>query len=177
MLIIPGIVISVFTFPGVIMHEMAHQLFCRLLKVPVFDVRYFQFKNPSGYVIHEIPKKPWQNILIGIGPFILNTVVGALIGSAASIPVFKFNSPDFFDIILIWLGISIAMHSFPSVGDAANIWKSVKHSDTPILVKILATPLVGLIYLCAIGSVVWLDFLYGMAVALLIPNILVSLIA
>jgi len=38
-------------------------------------------------------------------------------------------------------------------------------------------PLVGLIYLCAIGSVVWLDFLYGMAVALLIPNILVSLIA
>jgi len=52
------------------------------LKVPVFDVRYFQFKNPSGYVIHEIPKKPWQNILIGIGPFILNTVVGALIGSA-----------------------------------------------------------------------------------------------
>jgi len=103
------------------------------LKVPVFDVRYFQFKNPSGYVIHEIPKKPWQNILIGIGPFILNTVVGALIGSAASIPVFKFNSPDFFDIILIWLGISIAMHSFPSVGDAANIWKSVKHPDTPFL--------------------------------------------
>jgi len=59
------------------------------------------------------------------------------------------------------------MHSFPSVGDAANIWKSVKHPDTPILVKILATPLVGLIYLCAIGSVVWLDFLYGMAVACL----------
>jgi len=47
----------------------------------------FNLKNPSGYVIHEIPKKPWQNILIGIGPFILNTVVGALIGSAASIPV------------------------------------------------------------------------------------------
>ncbi|HOM03811.1 MAG TPA: metalloprotease family protein [Acetivibrio sp.] len=176
-MLIPGIVISALTFPGVIVHEMAHQLFCRLSKVAVLDVRYFQLKNPSGYVIHEVPKKSWQNILIGIGPFIINTLVGAVIASGASIPVFKFDSPDIFDIILIWLGVSIAMHSFPSTGDAANIWKSVKDPSTPILVKILTAPLVGLIYLCALGSVVWLDLLYGIAVALLIPNVLISLVA
>nr|WP_243467126.1 hypothetical protein [Acetivibrio straminisolvens] len=107
----------------------------------------------------------------------MNTLVGAIIASAASIPYFRFDSPDIFDMVLMWLGISIAMHSFPSTGDAANIWSAVKHPDTPMLVKILTAPLVGLIYLCAIGSVIWLDLIYGIAVAMLIPNILISLIA
>lgn len=50
---IPGIVISVLTFPGVIVHEAANLLFCRFAGLAVFDVRYFRFGNPAGYVLHE----------------------------------------------------------------------------------------------------------------------------
>lgn len=60
-MIIPGFLISIVTFPGVIVHEMAHQIFCRLCGVAVFDVCYFRFGNPSGYVVHEIPKKASSN--------------------------------------------------------------------------------------------------------------------
>ena len=63
-MIIPGFVISIATFPGVIVHEFAHQLFCRLAKVAIFEVCYFRIGNPSGYVTHEIPKKTYQNVLI-----------------------------------------------------------------------------------------------------------------
>ena len=76
--------------------------------------------------------------------------------------------PAFF--ILFWLGISTAMHSFPSTGDAKNIWKAVWDHDAPFSAKVVGTPLVGLIYLGAIGSVFWLDLIYGVAVVAFIPE-------
>lgn len=54
-MIIPGFLISILTFPGVIVHEIAHQLFCRICGVAVLDVCYFKAGNPAGYVVHEIP--------------------------------------------------------------------------------------------------------------------------
>lgn len=174
---IPGILISIATFPGVIVHELAHQLFCRLTRVAVFEVCYFQFKNPVGYVIHEIPNKPSQQIMIGVGPFLVNTILGALISLPAAIPVIKFGTGSPLDYVLIWLGVSIAMHSFPSTGDAKSIWSAVKGSETPVLIKVLVAPIVGIIYLCALGSVVWLDLFYGLGVAMLIPNLIIKVLS
>jgi len=71
------------TFPGVIVHELAHQFFCRLFKVPVFKVCYFRIGNPSGYVIHEPPSSAWTSLLIGIGPLFVNSVVGPLVALPA----------------------------------------------------------------------------------------------
>ncbi|MFN3404847.1 MAG: hypothetical protein ACK40G_12180 [Cytophagaceae bacterium] len=169
---IPGIVITIVTFPGVIVHELAHQLFCRWLKIPVFNVCYFQFDNPAGYVIHEIPKNTYHQILVGIGPFIVNTLLGAVIAMPASLAFFKFGNPQAMDYILIYLGVSIAMHSFPSTGDAASITEAINGSKN-ILVKIVGYPIVGIIYLGALGSVLWLDLIYGIGVAVLLPELII----
>jgi hypothetical protein len=118
MFFIPGIVISLVTVPGIIVHELAHQLFCRLYKVPVFKVVYFQMGNPAGYVLHEAVKNKAQGIMISVGPFFVNTVLGALIAMPAALPVFTFNNATPLDYLLIYLGVSIAMHAFPSRGDA-----------------------------------------------------------
>ncbi len=175
MFFIPGIVITILTFPGVIVHELAHQLFCRWLKVPVFDVCYFRSENPAGYVIHEIPKNKYHSILISIGPFIINTLIAFLIAFPASLQ-FKFDDASFVDYILMYLAISIAMHAFPSTGDAQSLWAStVTNTEAPILLKIIAVPIVGLIYLGAFGSVFWLDLAFGFAVALGLPSLLLKL--
>jgi len=173
---IPGFVISILTFPGVIAHEFAHQLFCRLYKVPVFKVVYFQVGNPAGYVLHEAPANKWQSIMISIGPFIVNTILGAIIALPASLPVFTFNTGGPFDYLLIYLGVSIAMHAFPSTGDANVIWEMVKSEDTSVLVKIVGYPVVGLIYLGAIGSFFWLDLAYGVGVAVGLPRLIINLL-
>lgn len=181
MAFIPGFLISIITFPGVIVHELAHQLFCRICRVAVFDVCYFRFGNPAGYVVHEIPKSPYQNILIGIGPFFLNTILGALIALPAAVPVFNFGvklgANSVADYLLIWVGVSIAMHSFPSTGDAKSLWNSVMKKETPLLAKIFAAPIVILIYIGAAGSIVWLDFFYGAAAATFIPNLIIHILA
>ncbi|WP_345949755.1 DUF3267 domain-containing protein [Mucilaginibacter sp. PAMB04274] len=102
---IPGILITLITFPGVIVHELAHQLFCRWFKVPVFKVVYMRVGNPAGYVLHEKVDNKWQNMMISVGPFIINTVLGALIALPAALPVFKFDNPTPVDFLLIYLGI------------------------------------------------------------------------
>src|SRR5262252_2418383 len=155
MFLIPGPFIALLTFPGVIVHEFAHQLFCRLTGTAVFDVCYIRFGNPAGYVTHEPPRTAMQHLLIAVGPFFVNTVLGALIGAPAAIPVLTLDAGSPLDYILMWQAVSIAMHAFPSTGDAKSIWAMVKKAETPAGVKLVATPIVGLIYAGAIGSFVW----------------------
>lgn len=171
---LPGIAISILTFPGVIVHELAHQLFCRLYKVPVFKVVYFQLQNPVGYVLHEPPRDKWKSIMISVGPFIVNTLLGGLIALPAAIPVFKLDSGGPLDYLLIYLGISVAMHAFPSTGDANAILHTIREKDTKLWVKIIGYPVAGVIYLGAIGSFFWLDLLYGIAVAVGLTNLIIS---
>ncbi len=173
---IPGFLIAIATFPGVIVHEMAHQLFCRLCRVAVFDVCYFRFGNPAGYVTHEHPFNPYQHLLIGVGPFLLNTVLGAVIAFPAVIPVLKFEAGTPLDYALIWLGVSIAMHAFPSTGDAASMRQSLA-AHPSFLLRLVGTPIIALIYLGALGSMFWLDALYGLFVAGLLPTLVVSYLA
>jgi hypothetical protein len=178
---IPGFIITWFTFPGVIVHELAHALFCRLFGIKIYEVKYFHFTTqwgePAGWVMHAPSKHPWQDMLVGIGPFFVNTILGAVIAAPAAIPVLQFNGGDALDYFLIWLGVSIAMHAFPSTGDAKVIWHGVKSPETPVWTKILGAPIVGIIYLGALGSVFWLDALYGVAVAGFLPRLIVKWIA
>jgi len=176
MFFIPGIIIAAVTFPGVIVHEFAHQLFCRLTRTAVLEVCYFRIGNPAGFVKHEHPSKPAHQVWIAIGPFFVNTIIGALLALPAFLPVVQFESATLLDYILFWLGISIAMHAFPSTGDAANVWSLLKRSETPFIVKLIGAPIVGLINLGAIGSFFWLDLIYGVAIAALLPNLLVHAI-
>lgn len=177
MFIIPGFIISLASFPGVIVHELAHQLFCRLYKVPVFKVVYLQTENPVGYVLHETPVNKWHSLMISIGPFIVNTVLGAVIALPAALPVFSFDTATPVDYLLIYLGVSIAMHAFPSTGDGNQIWKIVKEKETPFWLKVVGYPIVGLIYLGSIGSFIWLDLLYGIGVAVGLPKLIIYIIS
>lgn len=179
MFMIPGFLISILTFPGVIVHELAHQLFCRWCRVPVFEVKYFQLKNPCGYVIHEMTADPMKNFLTAMGPFFFNTILGALIVLPASVEMSY--SPQnsnitgivlLLDMLLLWLGVSVLMHAFPSTGDAKALYASVlKNPDVPIFAKILVAPFIGLIYIGAFGSVVWLDLVYAVAVTMFVPKV------
>ncbi|MDM8000139.1 MAG: DUF3267 domain-containing protein [Dehalococcoidia bacterium] len=165
-----GQLITVLTLPGVVVHELAHVLFCLLTATRVTRVRLFRFGNPAGYVIHDRPSSAWKTILIGIGPFFVNTGLGFVIALSALVlrGNGRMESTALF-AVLIWLGVSIAMHSFPSKGDAKGIWGTVFDRSHPLLARIAAVPIVGLIYLGALGSVVWLDLVYAVAVTIGLP--------
>jgi Putative zincin peptidase len=175
MFFIPGPLIALATFPGVIVHELAHQLFCRWFRVPVLKVCYFRVGNPAGFVIHEPATKSYQSLFIFIGPFLINTIAGALIAFPAALPVIKFGEGDLLDYLLIWLGVSIAMHAIPSTGDAKSLWQSVKGPDVSSVVRFLVAPIVGTIYVASLARMFWLDLIYGVGVAIGLPTLLVAI--
>ena len=177
MLFIPSSIISGLTFPGVVVHELSHLLFCRLFKVPVHEVCYFRMGNPAGYVIHGKPDKWTHQVLISVGPFIINTLLGAFLAFPSALRTFEFaESGTPIDAILMWLGVSIAMHAIPSRGDAKAIWATVNAGQVPYLAKLAVTPLLGLIYILSFGAVFWLDLIYGFSACLAIPKLLVNML-
>lgn len=179
MFFIPGAIIAAATFPGVVIHELAHQLFCRYFKIPVYEVCYFRFGNPSGYVLHGSIEKWPQHVLVSAGPFFINSLLGPLLAFSALIQAFEFQdaSISWETLFLLWFGLSIAMHAIPSTGDAKAMWGAVSGSAVPALGKVIVAPIVGLIFLLALGSIVWLDLLYGVFVTIGFGKLCIALLA
>jgi hypothetical protein len=154
----------------VIVHEIAHMLFCRLRGVAVLDVRFFRFGNPAGYVLHENTDNFNTTFLIAVGPFILNSLLCVLICFPAYLPMKVFEVEHPFNFFLLWLGVSIGMHAFPSNQDASVLWSQAGRAARSLNpLAVLSYPLVIVIYLANLGSIVWLDLFYGLALGLGLP--------
>jgi hypothetical protein len=175
MIIIPGFLIALVTFPGVIVHESAHLLFCKLRRVAVFDVCFFRMGNPSGYVIHETPRDFLSAFLISMGPFFLNSLLCFIICFPVFLPMRVFGIEDPMSYVLMWLGLSIGMHAFPSTGDASVLWTEARKAAAhwnPLAV--ISLPLVGVIYVANLLRFFWLDYLYGFLIGFLLPEFLLK---
>jgi len=113
-------IIDFLTFPGVIMHEIAHKEFCAVTGVRVIKVKYLQFRGrEAGYVIHEPAKNFLSTFLISTGPILINSFFCLIIAGIA------FNMDggilDVKKFLLFWLAFSIGAHSFPSDADAGVV--------------------------------------------------------
>jgi len=170
MIFIPGEFIALLTFPGVIVHEAGHFIFCRIFKLAIFDVCFFRFGNPAGYVVHEPAADFNKSFFVSMGPFFSNTLLCILFCSAAFLPVWEFEIADPLAWFFYWLGISIGMHAFPSIPDMKILWNlapaAAKQGN---VLAILSFPLVGMVYLLNLLRVVWADLIYGIAVGVFVP--------
>jgi hypothetical protein len=178
MIIIPGFLIALVTFPGVIIHEAAHLLFCRVCKLAVFDVRYFRLKNPAGYVIHEQTDAFTKTFLVSMGPFFVNSILCVLFCSAAFLPVWELKAADPLAYFFYWLGLSIGMHAFPSTVDLKHIWKlAPSQAKTGNLLAIVSLPLVAALYVLNYARFFWADLGYGIGIGILGPLALFKALA
>ena len=170
MFFIPGPVIALLTFPGVILHEAAHLFFCKLFKLQVYDVCFFRFGNPAGYVIHEKTENFSAVFFVSLGPFVGNTLLCVLFCTAAFLPVWELKVSDPLAYFFYWLGLSIGMHAFPSTADLSNLWELApgKAKQGNIL-AIVSLPLAALLYVLNFARIVWADLGYGIAVCVLGP--------
>ena len=178
MFFIPGPVIALLTFPGVIIHEAGHLFFCRYFKLPVYDVCFFQFGNPAGYVVHQKTDRFVPLFFVSMGPFFANTLLCIVFCTAAFLPVWELKVNDPLAYFFYWLGLSIGMHSFPSTADLSNMWElAPQKAKQGNLLAIISLPLVGLLYVLNFGRIFWADLGYGIAVGILGPIALFRAIA
>jgi len=167
MIVIPGWLISIVSFPGVIVHEAAHLLFCRLRKLAVFEVVFFRVGNPAGYVLHETTENFNSMFLVAMGPFFLNSALCVVFCSAAFLPVSELGVADPLAYFLYWLGLSIGMHAFPSTQDTKGLWRLMPREAKRLNpLAILSYPIVALVYVMNFARVVWADLIYGLAIGI-----------
>lgn len=170
MIPIPGQLIAALTFPGVIVHEAAHLLFCRLAGLAVFQVCFFRFGNPAGYVVHEAASRYGQGFAVSMGPCFLNSALCIAFCSAGLLPVWVLEIPDPLAIFFLWLGLSIGMHAFPSTEDLRPLfrraWPAVR-AGNPLAV--VAVPLVASLWVANWLRFFWIDLLYGVGIGLALP--------
>jgi len=156
-MLIPGFLISLLTFPGVIAHELGHLMLCRLTGIKVYEYALLQLKNPMGFVAHENPQSVWKGFLISFGPFFLNSLLAVLLAI-----IWMFTPNALIGLFVLWLAFSIGAHAFPSTGDAKSLWKQTKESFTQKKFwNGVFVPFIILIYIGAILSVFWVNFIYA----------------
>lgn len=173
---IPAPVVSLLTFPGIIVHEIAHKFFCDIMKVPVCKVRYFSLSNPAGYVIHGPTNNLQQAFFISIGPLIINTIFCVLLTFPAMFPIFILSAKNYHSIfsLLLWLGISIGMHAFPSQEDMDAFLALLKKNKKRGVLFFFSMFFAVLLKIVNIGkSAAMLGLLYAIAISWILPLLLI----
>jgi hypothetical protein len=155
--------IALITFPGIILHEWAHKFFCDRTGVPVYKTCYFRLGNPSGYVLHGPVDNYGKAFLIATAPFMVNTIISVIFFVIAVIIPMGLAA-----YILCWLGIAVAMHSYPSGQDADNLWSFSKETWRRNPLVLLSLPVIGLIKLGGLLRSVWFDLLYAVLLLVII---------
>lgn len=165
-------VLTTVTFLGVVFHEFAHKKFCLKYRIPVKEVCYFQFGHPAGYVKHARPKYYRHMFMIGIAPFILNTMLayGAFFTIAFTYQVVGLPSltwPPTIHLVLYlfltWFGAALAMHAFPSDQDAHEVWRHTKDHWKRNPLVLLGVPVLALIKVVNRLQYIGADIIYAVA--------------
>lgn len=179
LLVMPGWVVSLLTFPGIIVHEFAHRLCCDVLKVPVYEAHYFKpGEDPAGYIRHQPAETLFGAMLIALGPLIVNTLLCALISFPA---VFSFLRLDRtgeiepLQFLLLWISLSIGMHAFPSPEDAQGVADALSSGNRP-------NPrpgrlVMGVARFIHWSKALWVDVMYAVGVSLILPTLVLWALA
>lgn len=178
MFFIPGWLISILTFPGVIVHEMGHQFFCRRYRLPVYSVCYFRIGNPAGFVVHEPAPTYAQAFWVSVGPLVVGTTLTAIIGFPVAMSHFLPGTESVLHMAVGWLALSIGMHAFPSSGDGKNLWEASKKARAQgNTMAYIGFPVVIITRIANVLSILWFDAIYAFGVMMGIPWLLVHFAA
>jgi len=168
-MLIPNSVLRGATFLGVMAHEFAHELMCRLTNTKVIGGHFFQIQDSSGCVVSEQPSSIWKCFSIGFCPFIFNTLLGFIAGLIAAASYRAAGKFEFMSIAFCYVSLSVAFNAFPSLQDAKVIDGELWKKGTSILAKVLLAPFVFIFAVKAVIGTVFMDFIWSLAFGVIIP--------
>ena len=157
---------SLFTAPGVVLHELGHAVFCVFSGIKIHKIKLFQFGKVAGFVEHEEPQKFYQAVLVSFGPLIVNSLVTLLAFSQIPIASFISSRDPITNILtakyvlLSWLGIVSGLHAIPSMGDARTLLAITNTRLWLNPFKIIGYPLILLLYFLNLLKRWHVHFLY-----------------
>jgi len=177
---IPGELIALLTFPGVILHEISHRFFCDIYNIPVYAISYFSpLSKKAGHVIHGRTDNIYHKFLIAIGPLIINSIICMLLTFPFACSVYLHTT--FVDYvcpslslpfaIMAWIGYSSGFNAIPSNQDMNGLVEKAS-SAFGKLILIAFTLIVALFNLPIIGFFLSLGF--AVLISWLLPYLILG---
>ena len=128
-------------------------------------------------VIYERPKGFGSTFFVVVAPFLLNSLLCILLCWPTFIRVRVFHLGDPLSYLVLWVGLSIGTHAFPSSLDAkeccAGAFQAAREFNILALVSL---PLVALISLAALIPIVFLGYAYTAVIGLALPETFLRLV-
>lgn len=172
-MIIPGIVITLVTFPGFVMQTLASRFCCDLLGVPVYEAHYF-----TGTIIHEKIDSPVRAALVAFASFFVNTVLCAVLLFPV---VFSFALDSFtyeqagIQLLLGWVGISIGMHALPARATINHYLESLPEDTRRGWIYSILLGTSAVFILIDLLKHLWFDLAYAVIVGIATPFLITRL--
>jgi hypothetical protein len=113
--------------PGIVSHEAAHLLACRVAGVDVVGSSILNPFASDAYLDHEPVSSFPADLLIAVAPVLLNTTLAFaafLLASATETPLLS--------IPCYWLGGCFGLTAFPSVGDTDTLFETAGDLPRPL---------------------------------------------
>lgn len=155
--------------PGVVAHEFAHALACRLTGTRIHDVCWFRLGDPAGYVVHDRAASATAGALIGLAPIVVNAGLGAAISWRPALKLLSAQHWLWSDWALAWLGFVVALRAFPSRADAKAMWDAARAARFGWAKAVLVAPLWLMVQVMSFGAKLWLDAAFAALVCLAAP--------
>lgn len=120
--------LSLFTFPGIIIHEASHLLMCIIRNVEVTEISYFEInveRNILGKISH-VETNIVNDMLISYAPMIFPLF---LIIPLYIISIILWTNNTILSIFILWLAFSISFQALPSSGDLSSTFYVCAHGN------------------------------------------------
>lgn len=147
--------LSIFTAPGIVLHEIAHAYACETCGGMIEDAVLFQLDYPVGYVTCKSPEIYGARLRLGIYPLFAN-VLFAVVTLSGAYGIVRFFDPGVATIsavvLLLWLTICFAFHALPSEQDIDVVWTSFRDRVRHNPAIIVTAPLVAIIHAAIQGG-------------------------
>lgn len=120
-----NLLVSALLAPGIVAHEFAHVLACRLVGVPVHASAYLNPLADDAYVDHAPIDSFPADVAVALAPLVVNTALAlaAFAGAVAlaGTPLWP---------VLAWAGGTLALTAFPSNSDTDSLVETARGLPT-----------------------------------------------
>jgi hypothetical protein len=149
--------------PGIVSHEAAHLLACRLAGVEVVGSSVLNPFAADAYLDHERVTSFPVDLFVAVAPLLLNTAL-----ALAAFEIAPAVDTPFLAVPCYWLGVCFALTAFPSVGDTETLFETADRLPRPLrpLGYLLAAPLRLFTVIpgsAGVAGFVWTLVLYGLS--------------
>lgn len=145
------------TFPGIILHEYAHEKACKAVGLEVYTARYFELwppeGQPAGFVLHEETDNYWNSFVISVAPMAVNSIFAIALGVIAGV------LGGVLSWIFLWGSFSFGLHALPSNRDLMNAFEQLDLNKNPVAV--LTMPVVLVLLVADYLRYFWVALIYA----------------